>query len=308
MNQEGNATLNNQQSGGESSAPLQTGGLISTTEFTTPKPSTDADPEVANKTEGSDKGSEGQESAESKESKESGEKTDEETDKELSGQEDRFDKHPRFKEIRTRADNAEKRVTQLEAKIERLLEGQTQKPGKEELPFKDINKMSAEELLDFQAENPHAYYQNVLAQAKHELGSDFDSRLEQRSSEDAIVDTFQRFADDHPDFDEMWDRGELKAFMDQNPGHNAISAYQILTLDKTIEDAVDKAVKEAEKKFTANQRAKRESKSLSGGPQTTGTQDAPKDSELQDSTKFGGKTRVLANRLREFRKKQAAGV
>lgn len=305
MNQEADATLNN-EGAGESSAPMQAGGLVSTTEFiTTPAPSADADPEGANKAEGTDKGSEGQEKAGATADDET--KDGETTDGKPSGEDDRFDKHPRFQELRTRAETAEKRTAKLESQVEKLLEGKSPKgKEKEEPTFKDVSKMTNEELLDFQSEDPHAYYKNVLAQAKHELGADFDSKLEKKSSEDAIVSTYQDFAEKNPEFDTLWDQGKIKAYMEDNPGHNAISAYYMLTSEKSTQDAIDAAVKSAEEKFVANQRAKRKSKPLSSGPQTTGTKDAPVDAQLQDTKKFGGVTRVLADRLKARRQNQAA--
>ena len=165
--------------------------------------------------------------------------------------------------------------------------------------------MSSEELLDWQSEDPHGFYQNVLAQAKHEISQEFDSRLEKKTSEDAVVSEYQSFAEQHPDFDSMWEDGTLPDYMDKHPGHNAISAYLLLTRESQVKSEVEKAVAEAEKKFASNQRAKREQRPLAAGPQTTGTMDAPVDAELKDSKKFGGSTRVLANRLRALRQRQS---
>jgi hypothetical protein len=300
MDQDANATLND--GGGESSTPLVTGGLVSTTEFVPSTPDADADPEGANKPEGADKGSEGPEAG-----KDAGADADAKADADkLSGQDDRLDKHPRFQEFRTRAEAAEARVTKLEGTVAKLSEGKVKK-GAEELPYKDVSKMTTDELLDWQSDDPHGYHKNILAQAKHELGSDFEKSLEKKSGEDAIVSTFQTFAEKNPDFDTMWDQKVIQRFMDANPGHNAISAYHELTAEKRTQDAIDKAVKTAEENFVANQKAKRTKKSISAGPQTTGTKDAPVDAELQNTKQFGGTTRVLANRLKALRQKQAAG-
>jgi len=305
MNQEAtnDATLNNT---GGSSVPVETGGLISTTEFSS-KPAADADPEGANNTKGTDptKGSEGQGAAGKDDDSA---KKDGDDKGAPAGEDDRFDKHPRFVEYRTRAENAEQRVTKLEEKLYKLLESTQATPkgkeGGEELPYKDVTKMTTDELLDWQSEDPHGYHRNMFAQARYELGKDFESRVEKKSTEDAIVSTFEKFAGEHPDFDPMWDDGRITKFMQENPGHNAISAYLAMTSDQRTKDAIDKAVADAEKKFTANLKAKRANKSLGAGPQTTGTQDAPVDEELRDSKKFGGAIRVLANRL-QARRNQA---
>lgn len=294
-----NTTLNE---GGESSAPIQTGGLISTTDFVTSKAAADTEPEGANNTEGADTNGpakDGQGAAGA-----AGKKTEGE-DADLT----RFDKHPRFQELRTKAEAAEKRAIKLESQVSKLMEATSKKTsgekGADDLPYKDTSKMTAEQLLDWQSEDPHGYYKNVLEQAKHEVNQDFDHRLEAKNSEDAIVTEYQTFAEQHPDFDGMWEDGTLPGFMDKHPGHNAISAYLVLSGEKRTQEAVDKAVAAAEKKFATNQRAKRESRSLGAGPQTTGSHGAPVDAELQDSKKFGGTTRVLANRLRALRQRQS---
>jgi hypothetical protein len=296
-------TLN---TGGESSVPHQTGGLISTTEFRTPEPAADADPEGANNTEGNQTSDpkdakEGQAAADAKGDDQKGD------DAKGDDQLDRFDKHPRFQELRAKAEAAEQRAIKLEAQVADLSKSTTAKKDAEssdELPFKDTAKMSTEELLDWQSENPHEYYQNMLKQAKHEMSQDVETRLSAKATEDAIVDEYQRFAEQNPEFDQMWDNGKIEAFISNHPGHNAISAYMVMTQEDQIKAEVEKAVAEAEKKFASNQRAKRENKSLGAGPQTTGTKDAPVDAELQNTRKFGGANTVMADRLRKFRSMQ----
>jgi replication fork clamp-binding protein CrfC len=298
-----NQTIND---GGASSVPHEIGGLVSTVEFKTPSPTADADPEGANNTKGDQtpdpNAKDGQAAADAKPEDQIDGKSDDKDD-----QLDRFDKHPRFQELRAKAEAAEKRAKNLEAQFAELTKSTPAKkdPGSSgELPFKDTAKMSQEELLDWQAENPHEYYQNVLAQAKHEMNQDVENRLSEKAIEDAIVTEYQAFAEKHPDFDPMWDSGKIEAFVKEHPGHNAISAYMLMTEESRLQAVVDKAVAEAEKKFTSNQRAKRENKSLGAGPQTTGTHDAPVDAELQDTKKFGGPTTVMANRLKQMRLQQ----
>lgn len=304
MGEEGIPTLNTEQQSsgvGESSTPIQHGDLVSTTEFTS-KPKADAEPEVANKTEGAaEDAQDGKGDVDEKiETKTPETKEGEDEKTKPSGEEDRFDKHPRFQELRTRAETAEGRVSQLEKKLDDFMASQT-KQTPTELPYKDVSKMSAEELLDWQSDDPQGYYANILKQAEHNLSLKFEQSLDQRTNENAIVTTYNTFAEKNPDFDAMWDKGVLETFMGKNPGHNAISAYYALTMEDRIQEAVDKAVKDAEGKFVKNQRAKRESKSLDAGPQTTGTKDAPVETELQDTKKFGGPVAVMAKRLKQRR-------
>jgi hypothetical protein len=170
--------------------------------------------------------------------------------------------------------------------------------GSEKLPFKDIGAMSDEEVLEWQQDDPKGYYANVLQQAKHEVGQDLAGKMDERNYESQIEHTFTEFAKQNPDFDEMWDRGELQRYMNTNPGHNAISAYRELTFDKRLADGTKEAVAEAEKKFNEGLKTKRESQTLSSGPAASGggTVAGKTPPELQDTKKFGGLTTVLAKR------------
>jgi hypothetical protein len=286
---------------GASPQPAQIGELVSTVEFHNMKPAdTGTEPEGAKKTGAAEK----TQPTEGKET-EGGKKAGEAAESEV----DRFDKHPRFQEL-IKGRNEDRRViAELKAEMAELKAGRTRgKDGGDgaegDLPFKDISKMKTEELLDWQSEKPHEFYQNVLAQAKHELQSELSQGMERRSKEDAIVGTFEAFAQKNSDFDEMWDTGVLPEFMSKNPGHNAISAYYALTADARLKAATEKAVKDAEAAFIKNQRAKRVADVLPKGPSAPGGF-TPGDEALKDSKKFGGTTAVLAQRLAERRRSQA---
>ena len=163
--------------------------------------------------------------------------------------------------------------------------------------------MSKEQLLEWQDEDPHGYYQNALREAEYNLSKKFEEKIQGKSFEDAVATTYSEFAKQNPDFDELWDTGEIKDFMNSTPGHNAISAYYALTAGKKAEEAqkamddrIASAVKEAEKKAQEAYRVKRESSVLSAGPAWSGLaqSDSP---ELKDPKKFGGDTAVLAQRV-----------
>lgn len=222
----------------------------------------------------------------------------------------RFDKHPRFVELNERVKAAET----MNANLQRQLQDVQKQPpggeGSEQLPYKDIAEMSDEDLLEWQQDDPKGYYANVLQQAKHEVGQDLAGRMDERNYESQIEHTFTEFAKDNPDFDEMWDRGELQRFMQIHPGHNAISAYRELTYEKRIADESAKAVADAEKKWNEGLKTKRESQTLSSGPAasgTGGTVAGKTPPELQDTKKFGGLTTVLAKRSADRLKKMRGG-
>lgn len=285
-----------QTDAGSSPVPAQSGELISTVEFQPQPAAADKPSEGTLKTEATDKKQPAGKEAEAG-------KTDH------KGDDDRFDKHPRFQELNRRVKESEERSRELEKTLKELSarqappKGGDKGEGVEKPPYKDVSKMTPEELLDWQSDDPKGYYQNLLAQAKAELNSDLTQSFEQRQKEDAVVSTYESFAKANPDFDEMWDQGSLQEFMRSNPGHNAISAYHALTADAKLKAATEKAAKDAEATFVKNQRAKRTSDVLPQGPSAPGTFSG--DEALKDSRKFGGTSAVLASRLADRRRSQA---
>ena len=295
-----------QTDAGSSPVPAQAGELVSTVEFYPQPAEAGKTSEGTLKTEATDKKQPAGKEAEAG-------KTDPkaaDTKAKPGGEDDRFDKHPRFQELNRRARESEERVRKLEQTLSELNarqaapKGEKGEGGESKLPYKDVSKMTPEELLDFQSEDPRGYYQNLLSQAKHELNNDLTQSFEQRQKEDAVVATYESFAKANPDFDEMWDSGTLQEFMRTNPGHNAISAYHALTADSKLQAATEKAAKDAEAAFTRNQRAKRTSDVLPQGPSAPGTF-SHGDEALKDSRKFGGTSAVLASRLADRRRSQA---
>ena len=72
----------------------------------------------------------------------------------------------------------------------------------------------------------------------------------------------------------MWDSGEIVRFIEANPGHNPISAYQAMIyetrMQKAIEEARAKAIKETEEKVNKNWQAKKQARVLGTGPSGPG--------------------------------------
>ena len=120
------------------------------------------------------------------------------------------------------------------------------------------------------AGNPRAFVSAITKQVR----ADLERENEQRAQEDQFIKTFEDFQKQHPGFQEKWDSGEIKQFMDAHPGHNALSSYLALTDKARIEKAVAQILQE---------------QGLGG--------DAP----LDDAKKHGGDTRLLADRLRALR-------
>lgn len=215
------------------------------------------------------------------------------------GENERFDKHPRFQEIITERDTARNESSELKQRLSNL-EGQisgmkTAAPAKEPqspvLPFKNIADMDEDELREFQADDPKGYAANLLQQAKYELSQDFENTLSAKDRETAIDSTFQTYGDKNPDFWDKWNSGELKKFMDTNPGHNAISAHLILTSENretTIRSEERKKLQD-EYKLKGNINSLGPSGTFT--PEMTGGSDA-----LKNPEKHGGVTNVLLQR------------
>lgn len=284
---------------GSPSQPVTSGDgdLVSTTEFMA-SPVDDAD-----STSGADDKAQGTPGAQDTPpdegaGKEAGDDAD--PNKAAGEGDDRFDKHPRFVELNdrmkaaeTRAANAEAKVTVLGDKVNESFEG---KKGEGDLPYKDVGKMSDEEVQEWQDDDPKGFYSNMLLQAKHEVGQEMKADMSSRTMEDAIAGTYEDYAKKNSDFDQMWDSGELKIFMDKNPGHNAISAHMALTAGKKQTEAIEDAVKAAEKRIMNNLKAKGKSSVLGAGPSSSARAASDSPPELKDTTKHGGLNAVLAQR------------
>ena len=259
--------------------------LISTVDF--PLPIKEIPPEEAKKTEEADKTEDKEKEAEA--AKEPEKKVDE----------DRFDKHPRFQQLIKDRNEQKGLIAGLTKQIEAL-----QKPQKEVKPaYKDMGAMTKEALLEWQEEDPIGYVRNIAQQVRAETREDVLAEVTQtleaqreQAERQAIEKTYTTYAQKNPDFDDMWDSGELKSFMDDNPGHTAISAHQMLTMEKRVQEAVETATKDASKKAVSNLKAKQNARVLGSGPSAGGKAVGQIPVELQDTKKYGGLATVLTAR------------
>ena len=230
------------------------------------------------------------------------------------GDETRFDKHPRWQEMLREREEAKKAVEQeriARAKLEGELEALKRQTQVEKPPvkadYKDITALTAEEIAEWQATDPKGFAANMYAQVKHEalmkMQEDFRAEREAENKKVSIEKTYKEFEDKHKDFKPMWDSGEIVRFIEANPGHNPISAYHAMTyetrMQKAIEEARAKAIKETEEKVNKNWMAKRQARVLGTGPSGPGAD--TEDKELKDVKSQGGLYNVLAKRLERLR-------
>jgi uncharacterized protein YcbK (DUF882 family) len=206
-----------------------------------------------------------------------------------------FHKHPRFQEMN-------KTIKELKSQVEQL----TAKPAEEtteDLGYKDITKLSPEEIQDWQDEDPVGWAKNLLMQAKAEARSDIHAEAQQNTMRAAADKTLDDFVKAHPDFDEVYESRALSKYCDEHPGHNIISAYLAISEGKAKEAhgkevenlkasfeaekkaAIDAAVKEAVEKIQKQHRAK-ESVTVITGDTTSPTVENEDTDTGGDLTKF----------------------
>jgi len=227
----------------------------------------------------------------------------------------RFDKHPRFKKLIKDRDEYRDRAVRAEAEAKVLREIPRLTPTvdgagtEEQVDFEDISQMSEDDIKEKLDENPLGFLANYGRQLRYEITQELNQNIASRDAKTAAQKTFDGYAKDHPDFTEFWNNGEIDRFIKANPGHNAISAHQVLTAkvreeerQAAIDEAVEKAKKETEARVLADVKAKRSADTLGAGPPTGGVvhdQIAP---ELKEPKKFGGLITALAQRSKERRK------
>ena len=206
-----------------------------------------------------------------------------------------FHKHPRFQEMN-------KTIKELRAQVEQL----TAKPAEEtseDLGYRDITKLTPDEIQDWQDEDPVGWAKNLLMQAKAEARNDIHAEAHQNAMRAAADKTLDDFVKAHPDFDEVYESRVLSQYCDEHPGHNIISAYLAINEEKAREAhskevetlkasfeaekkaAIDAAVKEAVEKIQKQYRAK-ESVTVITGDTTSPTVDDEDTDTGGDLTKF----------------------
>lgn len=287
-------TLNNE--GSESSADyleLDSAGLIDTQNIGTPKapddtPSEGVPPE---KEEGAEAKADDAANDDAKE----------------SSKETPFHEHPdwiAFKDRNTkdlraaqrRAEDAERKLEELSVNFEKKLTDLERKSSP--LPYDyDVSELSAEELQEKWDEDPKAVLNNYGAKMRHEIEQSFNERSAQDPEGETppLVDkALEAYADEHEDLYDMWEAGDIQSYIEDNPGHSVISAHQMLSMEKRmqemetqhkedIEKAVAEKAAELEKQFKSKTKA---STSLTSTPVSHGAGDEI-DPVLADPKKYG---------------------
>ena len=234
----------------------------------------------------------------------------EDPDKKLEGEDDRFDKHPRFQELNTKVGDLASENQRLQGMVDALTKAipKQEASEKEEAPtFTDVTGKTDEELQEWFDDSPKEFMANFAEQVRYEVTKAVNAENAQAKTKSDAQGEIGKFSEKHPDFLTKWESGEIQAVMNKYPQgfHNAISAYHELTepikqatMEATVQEQIDKAVKEAEKRVTANFKAKRRIAPIdsSGAPKNS----AP-DQDLKDTKKSGGLVSAIADRINRSR-------
>jgi hypothetical protein len=121
------------------------------------------------------------------------------------------------------------------------------------MDYKNMAEMTNDELDSWMYDEPKEFVENLKRQIQSETFAGVDNMMAQKAEskkqqtlKKATKKTYADYAKLNPDFNKMWESGEIRKFMDGHPGLNAIAAHSELTLPGKIKAAVKKATKDRE--------------------------------------------------------------
>jgi hypothetical protein len=200
----------------------------------------------------------------------------------------------RIRELNDRVKASEEKTAKLEADANKRARVQP-KPQDQKPDFKVIEDMKADEVREWQEDDPAGFAANERKRSNWE-----NSQQNAADNQEAAMQaTYASHAKTHKSFSPMWDSGEIQDYMNQHPGHNAISAHMMLTstkrTQKTVDEAVESALKKERETVDKDRRTRGGIGGLGAGPAKSGALPT-NDAAMKDSRKFGGTTSVLLQR------------
>jgi len=214
---------------------------------------------------------------------------------------EQFDKHPAWQKLMNK-------IETLETKLVEKVETET----KTDPDIVDIDTLTEEDIAEWRTDDPIGYDKNLRALATRDAAVIIRAELKAEADEKRTANTFDTYAEENKEnesgtgFMQMWNDGQLQAYMDQNPGHNAISAHLKLTetskaqsTQAQIDAGIAAGVAKEKARLAAETKARKRTVGLGQGPAYTATDTS--DDELKDTSKRGGKVAVMADRLRRMR-------
>ena len=276
-----------------------------------------ADPEGANNTEGLEADKAG--------TAEGAEKDAASTEDGKKGGKQRLDRDERFQQLRKERDEYKAKAdgkagetvpTAFDlAELAKVMAPRTDLSPEEMPPvnFKDISRMSDDDLREWREVSPGEYESNTARQTYWEIKVEQMKERKKDALQTKIHSKLESFQEKHPDFKTKLESGEIRDYLRDNPGDSVFSAYHELsvgsdakTIDQRIAEAKAEGAKEAEEKLRRDLKAGRSVTPLAStgpGPETNLSR---KDPRLQDTKKHGGLEAVMLQRLQERRKRPPA--
>lgn len=189
------------------------------------------------------------------------------------------------------SDGVEAKFTELSNKFDRLVEklstGDSSDDGSD--GKSKLSGLEQDDLVALMADDPEGFINKLTESVEKSVSEKVAADNANRSYDTKVEATINDYADKNKDFEEMWDKGEIQAYIEDNPGHNAISAHMAMTMEAKIEAASKTGEETAIKNF----RAKANNQVLGDGP---GIAPEQRDAALQNTSKFGGRSAVIAAR------------
>lgn len=261
--------------------------------------------------------------------------------KEKKGEEDRFDKNPRFQKL-IRDKNEEKaahaktreELAELKGEFKSLKEQigkATPAKGKD---YENVLDKSADDIRALFLEDGgdiKSFLAGLGRQIRAEVIEDLEGKYvsegkvkeiakgalddgmtegQEKAQHKKIEAGYKAFADANEGFDEMWGSGDLEDYCDEHPEHTPISAYFVLkaekdakTLEEKVAEAVEAKREEIEKEVREELKTKKVTRSLGGGPASEPRSSAD-DPRLKNTKDHGGRTAVMTKRIQERRASQ----
>lgn len=221
-----------------------------------------------------------------------------------------FHKHPRFQELIGKNRTLEQQIKTMAQQLEALSSGgkggekKGQTAGGSD-PVSEAQRQRAAIQEDMDEGKISFAEGTARLQEVSDRLNDYkvQAALQAQAREVEASKIQENFLKENSDFIELRDSGKLQEIMDSNPLHDVFSAYfahKAQQVGLEVQSAVDKAVKETEDRLRKEFQSKRNAASLGAGAahvaNTTNVNPA-----LSDTKKFGGKTTVLAEMLKNMR-------
>jgi hypothetical protein len=176
----------------------------------------------------------------------------------------------------------------------------------------DVSKMSNDELLDWQSEDPKGYALNLKRWATKSALSEVEIARKQEYLEKIKQQDFDKYLADNPDNEDgtgivqMWEKGEIQKFMEEHPAYpTAVSAHMAMTHESRRKSFEAKIRKEERDRINKERRAGVVTVGLGSSPGTSfGSGDDKANEELKNTKKRGGLVASIARRHANRRNKQ----